>query len=165
MSSVLDLVIADTIREYNNQRGLAERAIAQISDDEFFRTLDGEANSIAIIMKHVGGNLKSRWRDFLSTDGEKPDRNRDGEFETGQETRDVVLRVWNDGFAQLEASLQSLTPADLERDIMIRGESLSVVQAIHRNLAHTAHHVGQIVMLAKHWRGPDWQTLSIPRKR
>lgn len=159
------LMLTDIVREYANQRGLAERAVAQLSDEEVFRALDGESNSVAVLMKHVGGNLRSRWTDFLTADGEKADRNRDGEFEAGGETRDVVMTIWNRGFATLEASLQSLQPADLQKSITIRGESLPVVQALHRNLAHTSQHCGQIILLAKHWRGADWKTLSIPRKR
>lgn len=165
MNDLALLTITDAKREYANQRSSAEKAIAQVSDEDFFRALDDEANSIALIMKHVGGNLHSRWRDFLTTDGEKADRNRDGEFETGGETRDVVLGIWQRGFATLDASLDSLNPNDLLATITIRGESMPALQALHRSLAHTAHHCGQIVMLSKHWCGANWRTISMPRRK
>lgn len=158
------LMLSDVVREYRSQRDLAERALAQLSDEELFRPLGDEDNSIAIIMKHVGGNLRSRWTDFLTTNGEKPDRNRDGEFETGG-TRDEVFEIWNSGFATLERTLAALRPEDLTASVTIRSDTLSVVQAIHRNLAHTAQHIGQIILLAKHCRGKQWQTLSIPKKQ
>jgi hypothetical protein len=159
------LQLSDALREFNNQRKLAERALAQLADDEFFRSLGDDENSIAIIVKHVGGNLRSRWTDFLTTDGEKPDRNRDGEFEPDASSRDDVMQIWSNGFAALEATLQSLEPDDLLATVRIRGEPLTAVQALHRSLAHTAQHVGQIILLARHWRGPQWQTISMPRAR
>ena len=155
--------IKDIQREFNNQRGLAERAIAQLNDEQFFAALDDEANSVAVIAKHVGGNLRSRWSDFLSADGEKPDRNRDGEFLADGDTRESITALWQTGFNTLEQTLSSLTPDDLNKQVRIRAEALPVVQAIHRSLAHTAHHIGQIVLLAKHLRGPEWKTLSIAR--
>lgn len=157
-------LIADTAREFRNQRELAEKAAAQLDDEEFFRTSGAEANSVAVIMKHVGGNLRSRWTDFLTTDGEKEDRNRDGEFEIA-ETRDEIFNIWNMGFDTLDRTLSSLTPEDLLQTITIRQEPLVVIRAMNRSLAHTAHHVGQIVLLAKQWRAGEWQTLSIPRAR
>ena len=157
------LVLSDIAREFTNQRQLAERAIAQIDDNEFFRTLGDDENSVANLVKHVGGNLRSRWTDFLATDGEKPDRDRDGEFENGAETRAQIVSIWNTGFAALQNTLDTLTPADLLADIRIRGEVLSVVRALNRSLAHTSQHTGQIILLAKHLRGAAWQTLSIPR--
>lgn len=156
-------LITDVAREFANQRRLAERAIAQLSDQQLFQPLDADANSVAVIMKHVGGNLRSRWTDFRTTDGEKPDRNRDGEFEGADETRASVEGTWQTGWARLEAALASLTPEDLLNEIRIRGEPHSVIQALNRSLAHTAQHVGQIILVAKHLRGAEWQTLSIPR--
>lgn len=161
--SIASLLLADSRREFANQRDLAERAIAQLADAEFFRTLDNEANSVAIIVKHIGGNLRSRWTDFLTTDGEKPDRNRDGEFVADAETRASIARLWESGWATLDASLQALDPPDLLASVRIRGQDVTVIQAINRSLAHTAQHVGQIILLAKHLRGAAWKTLSIPR--
>src|SRR5581483_1284144 len=133
---------------------LAEAAIAQVNDDELLRAIDPEANSIAVIMKHISGNLRSRFRDFLSTDGEKPDRNRDQEFIIdGNPTRDELLRVWEDSWNILFHQLDSLLPEDLQRTVTIRGQPHTVLQALNRQLAHYAYHVGQIVLLAKHFRG------------
>jgi hypothetical protein len=137
----------------------------QISDEEFCHTLGDEENSVAIIAKHVGGNLRSRWTDFLTSDGEKPNRNRDGEFEMRSESRQDIMRTWEQGFAALENSLRSLQPPDVLATVRIRGEELPVVRALNRSLAHTAQHVGQIILLAKHLRGSDWKTISIPRTR
>jgi hypothetical protein len=154
----------ETVRTFQTYKGMADKAVAQISDEAFFRALDGESNSIAIVMKHVGGNLRSRWSDFLTSDGEKADRDRDGEFEAGQGTdRASVIETWEDGWCVLLASLEALSPADMERSVTIRREPHTVTRAIQRSLAHTASHVGQIVMLAKHYAGDSWQTLSIPR--
>ena len=124
--------------------------------------LDPEANSIAVLMKHIAGNMRSRWTDFLTTDGEKPDRDRDREFEA-EETRAATLARWNDGWDCTFRGLSALSPADLDRTVSIRGEAHSVVQAINRQLTHYAAHVGQIVLLAKHYAGVKWQTLSIPK--
>lgn len=159
------LLLTDMRRAFAAQKDLADRAVAQLPDDDVFRTLDAEANSIAVIMKHVGGNLRSRWTDFLTTDGEKPDRNRDGEFEIDKASRLDIEQVWEAGFAALYRALDSLQPADLLATVHIRGEPLSVVQALNRSLGHTAQHVGQVILLAKHWRAGAWQTLSIPRVR
>jgi hypothetical protein len=157
--------VDDVIVQFEKLKDLGDRAIAQVSDEELFVTIDSESNSIAIIMRHVGGNLRSRFSDFLTTDGEKPTRNRDGEFEIGEgTTRQTVLAEWNGGFAQVSSTLRGLTPADLMKEVTIRGERCSVVQALHRALTHVASHVGQIVFLAKHLRASDWHTLSIPRK-
>jgi hypothetical protein len=162
---VPSLLLSDVLREFTNQRELAERAMQQVDDDQFFRALGDEENSIAIIAKHVGGNLRSRWTDFLTTDGEKPDRDRDGEFEMQAESRQAVMDVWTKGFSALENTLRALTPSDLQATVRIRGEELSAVRALNRSLAHTAQHAGQIILLAKHLRGPEWNTLSIPRTR
>jgi len=155
----------DDIRiQMRKLRTLAEGAIEQVSDKDLFRQLDPESNSIAIVVRHVGGNLKSRFTDFLTSDGEKPDRHRDGEFEMPEgTTRESLMSDWALGFSRLESALAALTPGDLGRDVQIRGERVTVMQALHRSLAHTSMHVGQIVMLAKHLRGANWQTLSIPR--
>jgi hypothetical protein len=147
------------------QRTLAESALAQLNDEELFRTIGREGNSIAVLLKHVGGNLRSRWTDPFETDGEKPDRNRDGEFEVERDSAAEVRRVWNDGWAAVERTLAGLAPADVERKLRVRDEQLSLFEALHRSLAHTAQHVGQIVLLAKQWKDSDWQTLSIPRRR
>jgi uncharacterized damage-inducible protein DinB len=156
--------LADVRANFGNQRSLAERALAQISDDDLFRTTGAEGNSIAVLLKHVGGNLRSRWTEPFDTDGEKPDRNRDGEFEATEDNATDVRRVWDNGWSVLETTLQSLQPRDLERTLRIRGEQLTLIAALNRSLAHAAQHVGQIILLAKQWRDTEWQTLSIPRK-
>jgi hypothetical protein len=155
--------LADVAARFASLRELAERAMAQADDDAFFASLDAESNSIAVIAKHVGGNLRSRFTDFLTTDGEKPDRQRDAEFETRDEMRADVEARWRAGWQVLEGTLASLGPGDLLRTVSIRGEPMTVVQALSRATAHVAQHVGQIVLLAKHAAGPGWQTLSIPR--
>ena len=146
---------------------LGERAIAQVrSDADLHHQLDPDSNSIAIIVKHVAGNLRSRFRDFLTTDGEKPDRNRDSEFvENARVSRAEILRWWSEGFDVLLASLESLTPPDLERTVHIRGEKLLVVEALNRSVTHTAYHVGQIVYVARHLTSGSWASLSIPKTR
>lgn len=147
------------------QRRIAERALEQVDDTDFTRTAGPGDNSIAAIAKHVGGNLRSRWTQPFETDGEKPDRDRDREFEVESDTREDVMGVWNAGWSALEQTLLALRPADMERTLYIRGEANTLVGALHRSLAHTAQHVGQIILLAKQWRGSDWRTLSIPRGR
>ena len=156
--------LQDVIEQFGKLKTLADGAIAQVRDQELFTTIDSESNSLAIIMRHVGGNLRSRFTDFLTADGEKPDRHRDGEFEMPEGTsRETVIAQWDLGFARLNAALAALTPADLARHVTIRGEPLTVVQALDRSMTHTAMHVGQIVFLAKHLRAAEWRTLSIPR--
>lgn len=157
------VVLQDILLTFRRQKDLAERALAQIDDDDFFRTIDAESNSIAIIVKHVGGNLKSRWTDFLTTDGEKPDRDRDGEFIVREHGRSVVMETWESGWSTLFATFSLLRPDDLVATVRVRGESMVAVAAMNRALAHIAQHVGQIVLLAKHYRSSDWKTLSIPR--
>jgi len=156
--------LEDSLTLFTYYKKLGERAMDQLPDDQLFVTLDGEANSIAIIVKHMSGNMLSRWTDFLTTDGEKPTRNRDGEFETPPATRAALLATWEAGWACLFSALEPLTDADLTRTITIRCEAHSVMQAINRQLAHYPHHIGQIVLLAKHFAGDRWQTLSVPRK-
>ena len=138
--------------------------MAQVGDEDFAKILDREDNSIAIITKHISGNLRSRCTDFLTSDGEKPDRDRDGEFVLHfQNTRTQLLNEWAKAWDLLAATVAALAPEDLERTIYIRAEPHTVGQALNRHLAHLAYHVGQIVLLAKHWVGADWQTLTIPR--
>jgi hypothetical protein len=146
-------------------KDLGDKAMAQLADDaDIFRTLDPESNSVAIIVKHLRGNMRSRWTDFLTSDGEKPDRHRDEEFEMREGLgRADVLRWWEEGWSVLFAALDGLTEDDLGRTVTIRGEPHTVVQAIQRQVAHYASHVGQIVLLAKHLRSSEWKTLSIPR--
>jgi hypothetical protein len=158
--------LEDVMAQIEQQKTLAERAIAQVSDEELFRTIDDESNSIAIVMRHVAGNLRSRFTDFLTTDGEKPSRNRDGEFERPVDTtREAALADWNSGFTCLLTTLRELQPDDLLKDVYIRGERHSVVKALDRAMLHLAYHVGQIVFLAKHLRSSAWRTLTIPRAR
>jgi len=156
--------LEDLAVQFRKIRELAEGAITQTPDEDLLRQVDAESNSIAIVMRHVAGNLKSRFTDFLTSDGEKPDRHRDGEFELpGGTTRETIVADWDVGFSRLEAALAALAPSDLMREIHIRGERMTVLAALHRSLAHTSMHAGQIVMLAKHLRGSNWRTLSIPR--
>jgi hypothetical protein len=158
--------LEDVRLQFRKLKKLAEDALAQTRDDELGVTLDAESNSLAVIVKHMAGNLRSRFTDFLTTDGEKPDRNRDGEFEVeGVTTRAGVLADWESGWARLFATLDALTPDDLLRDVYIRGERHSVMQALDRQMTHHAYHVGQIVFLAKHFRSAEWKTLSIARRR
>ncbi len=156
--------LEESLRIFRRQKRLGEEAMAQLRDEEIFRALDQESNSVAIIVKHMSGNMRSRWADFLTADGEKPDRNRDQEFiiEPGT-TRERVTSWWEDGWHSVFQAVESLGPEDLGRSVFIRGLEHSVIQAIHRQLDHYAYHVGQIVFLAKHWRGSEWKSLSIPR--
>lgn len=155
----------DAVASFRNYKKLAERAIAQVSDEEFFLQIDAESNSIALIVKHIAGNLRSRWTDFLDSDGEKPDRNRDTEFELIGDTRESLLGVWEAGWETLFEVLESLAPDDFARTVTIRGEPHTVVEAVNRQLTHYAYHIGQITFLAKHLRSSAWQTLSVPRGR
>ncbi len=156
---------ADIVRSFRSYKKLAERAAEQLSDEELFRQIDPESNSIALIVKHIAGNLHSRWRDFLTTDGEKPDRDRDTEFELLGDTRGSLMQLWESGWETLFGSLEVLTADDLTRTVTIRGEPHAVVEAINRQLTHYAYHIGQIVFLAKHLRSSGWSTLSIPRNK
>ena len=158
--------LGGTIARLRSLKTLGEGAIAQVDDAKLGVALDPESNSIAMIVNHLAGNMRSRWTDFLTTDGEKADRNRDAEFEpdTGI-TRPQLLARWEAGWSCVFAALESLRPEDLTRTVRIRGEALSVLEAITRQLAHYAYHVGQIVYLAKHFASTRWTSLSIPRKR
>lgn len=158
--------LEDALLSFRKQRKLAEDALAQVTDEQFFHALDPESNSLALIVKHVAGNQRSRWRDFLTSDGEKPDRRRDTEFElAGGDDRAALMARWHEGWELVLSAVGALAPADLLRTVTIRGESHSVLEAIDRQLVHYAHHAGQIVFLAKHLAGPRWRTLSIPRGR
>jgi hypothetical protein len=156
----------DAIASFRAHKKLAEKALAQVKADEYFLALDTEANSIAVIMKHMAGNMLSRWTDFLTSDGEKPDRNRDLEFVIAPETTTDDLRAyWDRGWQCLFNALEPLQPADFDKQILIRGQAHTIVQAINRQLTHYAYHIGQIAFLAKHFRSAEWQSLSIPRNR
>jgi hypothetical protein len=157
--------VEDSLTLFRYYKNLAERAMQQVTDQELFATLDGETNSIGIVVKHMAGNMRSRWTDFLTTDGEKPDRDRDAEFVDPPATRVALLEVWESGWTYVFRALEPLSDADLGRTVTIRGEAHSVMQAINRQLAHYAHHVGQIVMLAKHFAHDRWQSLSVPRNQ
>jgi hypothetical protein len=157
--------LEDSLAIFRYYKTLAERAMEQATDEHLFATLDGEMNSIAIIVKHMAGNMRSRWTDFLTTDGEKPDRNRDTEFEAPPQTREALMAVWEDGWARVFGALEPLSEAEMHRTVTIRGEPHSVMQAINRQVAHYAHHIGQIILLAKHFAHDRWNSLSVPRNR
>jgi hypothetical protein len=159
-----DFYLEDVRRQFHGQKKLAEKAMAQVGDEQFFAALDEESNSIALIVKHITGNLVSRWTDFYASDGEKPDRHRDREFEiVPGDTRASLMEKWNVGWQRLFEIVDPMKAADLERTVTIRDEPHSVVKAVNRQLAHYAYHVGQIVFLAKHFAGSGWQSLSVPR--
>ena len=155
--------VEDSLSLFHYYKKLGEGAIAQVTDEQLFVTLDPEMNSIALIVKHMAGNLRSRWTDFLTSDGEKPDRNRDSEFLDPPAGRQALMNLWEQGWSCLFRALEPVTDADMTRTITIRGEAHSVMQAINRQVAHYAYHCGQIVFLAKHFRGADWKSLSVPR--
>src|ERR1700683_1653577 len=156
--------IEEARRQMGGHKRLAEGAMAQLKDEELFITLDPESNSIAVIVKHMAGNMRSRFTDFLRSDGEKPDRFRDEEFELDPATtRAELMNWWDDGWARMFAAIESLKPEDVMRTVTIRGEPHTVLQAVNRQIAHYAYHTGQIVFLAKHIRSSGWKTLSIPR--
>lgn len=157
------MVIAAFVREFTKTRQLADRAIAQLDDAQLHARLDAEANSVAMLMQHLAGNMRSRWTDFLTSDGEKPWRQRDREFEPPALTRDALLQTWEAGWQTLFGALAGLTDDDLPRTVTIRGEGQTVLAALTRQLAHYAGHVHQIVLLGKHLKGADWTVLSIPR--
>jgi hypothetical protein len=155
--------LEDSLTLFRYYKKLAERAMEQVTDEQLFEVLDGEANSIAIIVKHIYGNMRSRWTDFLTSDGEKPDRNRDSEFEDPPATREALMNLWEQGWNYLFTALEPLSDPDMDRIITIRGEAHSVMQAINRQIGHYAYHSGQIVFLAKHFQHADWKSLTIPR--
>jgi hypothetical protein len=156
--------IEEARRQLRGHKRMGEAAMAQLKDEEFFLTLDPESNSVAIIVKHLAGNMRSRFTDFLTSDGEKPDRFRDQEFElTAASTRADVMQWWEEGWARVFSAIDLLRPEDVMRTVTVRGEPHTVLQAINRQIAHYAQHIGQIVFLGKHLRGAEWKTLSIPR--
>jgi hypothetical protein len=157
--------IKDSISLYRYYKKLGDGALQQAPDDALHTTLDPESNSIATIVKHMAGNMRSRWTDFLTTDGEKPDRYRDTEFETPPKTRAEIMALWESNWKIVFDALEPLTDKDLGRSVPIRKEPHSVMQAINRQLGHYAYHVGQLVYLAKHFAGPNWKTLSVPRRK
>lgn len=165
MNGIVRNYHTDALASFRNYKRLAERAIEQVSDDELFTAIDAEANSIAIIVKHIAGNLLSRWADFLTTDGEKADRNRDAEFEMIGDPRESLMELWETGWRTLFDNIGPLTEEDFSKTITIRGESHTVVEAINRQLTHYSYHTGQIVLLAKHFRCADWKTLSVPKNQ
>jgi hypothetical protein len=154
----------DCLLQLRKLKALADKALGQTSEEDVFAVLDPEANSIALIMKHMAGNMRSRWTDFLTTDGEKPGRERDREFIIEpKDTYAEILSMWEEGWKRVFAALSALTPEDLGKTVRVRGEAHTVLEAINRQMTHYAAHVGQIVLLAKHQAGPNWQSLSIPR--
>lgn len=155
----------DSLALFRYYKKLAEGAMEQVTDDQLFVRLDDEMNSIGLIIKHMAGNMRSRFTDFLTTDGEKPDRNRDSEFVEPPRTRAALMEAWNEGWQRVFDALEPLTDADLERKVTIRGEPHSVMQAINRQIAHYSYHCGQIVFLAKHFRASEWRSLTVPRNK
>ena len=155
--------LTDALAVFRQYKKMAEAAMAQVTDDQLTEVLDPEMNSISQIVKHMTGNMRSRWTNFLTSDGEKPDRNRDSEFVEPPASREQLMRLWEDGWKQVFDALEPLTDEDLSRTVAIRGEPHSVMQAINRQIGHYALHVGQIVFLAKHLQHVSWKSLSIPR--
>jgi uncharacterized protein DUF1572 len=153
----------DSLSLFRSYKKLAEAAMQQVTDDQLFAVLDPEMNSIALIVKHMAGNMRSRWTDFLSSDGEKPDRNRDAEFVEPPAGRQEMMTMWESGWSCLFSALEPLSSEDMTRTVFIRGEAHSVMQAIHRQIAHYAYHCGQIVFLAKHLQHSQWKSPTIPR--
>ena len=163
---IIENYLTETIAAFHSYKKLAESAVEQVSDEEFFKLINAEANSIAVIFKHLGGNLRSRWSDFLMTDGEKADRRRDSEFVNYEtDTREGLTEFWESGWRILFKTLESLTVDDLGKTVKIRGEDFTVIKAINRALAHSAYHIGQITLLAKHFRSSEWETLSVPKNK
>jgi hypothetical protein len=158
-----EIYLESALATFRHTKRLADGAAAQVTDEEFFRLLDPEANSIALVMKHMAGNMRSRWTDFLTSDGEKPDRRRDSEFEREGEDRGAVLEAWEAGWRLVFDTVGALRPEDLTRTVTIRGEPWHVVAAVNRQLEHYGYHAGQIVLLAKHFKSSAWRSLSIPR--
>lgn len=156
----------DVLESFRSYKKLADKAMAQVSDEEFFRQIDEESNSIAIIVKHIVGNMFSRWTDFLTTDGEKPNRERDMEFVMlDGVTKEEMLRRWEEGWQCVFDAIEPLKPEDLARKVFIRGQEHTVLEAINRQLTHYPSHIGQITFLAKHFRGSDWNTISVPKNK
>ena len=166
MDSLASHFLEDSLKTFRDYKALAERAFEQVSDEEFFISLDEESNSIGVIVKHMIGNMLSRWTDFLTSDGEKPSRNRDTEFVLTQGAgRAELMANWDEAWRVLFDAVEPLRPEDVERYVLIRGEEHTVMEAMTRQLTHYAYHIGQIVFLAKHFRSGGWKSLSIPRNR
>ena len=164
MTDIAVHYLEEARRQFRGHKRLAEGAMSQLRDEDFFFTLGPESNSVAILVKHLAGNMRSRFTDFLTSDGEKPDRFRDREFEINPATtRAEVMRWWEEGWTVVLATVESLKPEDVMRTVTVRGEPHTVMQAINRQVAHYAQHTGQIVFLAKHLRSGEWKTLSVPR--
>jgi len=163
--SLAEHYLENAVAEFRGLKRLADRAVAQVNDEEFFRAIDPESNSIAVIMKHMAGNMRSRWTDFLTADGEKPDRRRDSEFLIEGEDRRAVEEKWEAGWRCLFDALAPLRGEDLMRAVVIRREPHTVVEAVNRQLTHYGEHVGQIIFLAKHLKSSEWKTLSVPRSQ
>ncbi len=164
--AIVQNYFADAVSALRAYKKLAEKALAQLKDEEFFIALDDESNSVAVIMKHMAGNMFSRWTDFLTSDGEKPNRNRDMEFVIERQTTKAdVIDYWERGWACVFNALEPLRLEDFEKTVKIRGEDHTIVQAINRQLMHYSYHIGQIVFLAKHFRSANWESLSIPRNK
>jgi len=155
--------LEDSLAVFRYYKSLSEKAMAQINDEQLIAVLDSEMNSIAQIVKHMAGNMQSRWTDFLTTDGEKPDRDRDSEFTDPPATREALIALWEQGWQCVFIALDPLSEQDMDKTITIRGEAHSVMQAINRQIAHYSYHCGQIVLLAKHFKSNEWQSLSVPR--
>ena len=163
-TSTQTIYLRDIVRTFRTYKSLGDRALAQVADADLHTLVDPEANTIAIIIKHVAGNLRSRFTDFLTADGEKPDRNRDAEFEmAAPASREQLVAWWDAGFATVLASIEALAPEDLDRTVYIRQEAFLALEALNRSVTHTAYHVGQIVYLAKHFAGPAFTSLTVPK--
>ncbi len=164
MNDLASHYLDEARRQFRGHKRMAESAMAQLRDEDFFVTLDPESNSVAILVKHLAGNMRSRFTDFLTTDGEKPGRFRDREFELNAAApRADVIKLWEEGWNCVFAALDALKPEDVMRTVTVRGQPHTVLQAINRQIAHYAQHIGQLVFLAKHLRSSEWKTLSIPR--
>jgi hypothetical protein len=155
--------LKDSLTLFRYYKKLAERAMEQVTHEQLYAVLDGEMNSIAIIVKHMAGNMRSRWTDFLISDGEKADRNRDSEFEKPAPSRADLMNLWENGWNCVFTALEPLSDSDMDRTVTIRGEAHSVMQAVNRQIAHYAYHCGQIAFLAKHLQAKQWKSLSVPR--
>jgi len=165
MKEIIKNYHSDAVKSFRNYKKMAERAIEQVGEEEFFALVDAEANSIAVIVKHIAGNALSRWTDFLTSDGEKDFRNRDIEFELIDDTRESLMEFWERGWLALFDNLEPLTVDDFSRTITIRGEPHTIVEAVNRQMTHYAYHIGQIVLLAKHFKSAEWKTLSVPKNK
>lgn len=163
--TLINNYLADVIATFRNYKQMAEKSINQVADEEFFRALNEEDNSIAIIVKHIAGNMRSRWTDFLTTDGEKDFRHRDTEFELIDDTRGSLMEYWENSWNTLFGAIEPLTVEDFQKKVTIRGEEHTIVEAMNRQVTHYAYHIGQITFLAKHFKSKDWKTLSVPKNK